>query len=143
MAKVNHSSKSNKNSNKRDNKKQNKLQKRTLKRTNKNKKNNSRSKVMRGGDDGRYALPPSYFGGNQNGYVAKFSELPGAVSQGTVSSDGKHAGPNLYPSMGIVSGGGCGCGGKKSKSKQSKSQHKSSTKSKKSRKSKSQNNKRH
>jgi len=122
-------------SNKKGNKSANK---KTLKRTNKNKKNNSRSKVMRGGDDGRYVLPPSYFGGNQNGYVAKFSDLPGAVSQGTVTANGKYAGPNLYPSMGIVSGGGCGCGGKKSKS-----QHKSSTKSKKSRQSKSQNNKRH
>ena len=127
-------------SNKKGNKSANK---KTLKRTNKNKKNNSRSKVMRGGDDGRYALPPSYFGGNQNGYVANFSDLPGAVSQGTVTANGKYAGPNLYPSMGIVNGGGCGCGGKKSKSKKSKSQHKSSTKPKKSRKSKSQNNKRH
>ena len=121
--------KSNKKGNKRANKK-------TLKRTNKNKKNNSRSKVMRGGDDGRYALPPSYFGGNQNGYVASPSDLPGAVSQGTVTSNGKYAGPNLYPT-GLVNGGGCGCGGKKSKSK-----NKSSTKSKKSRKSKSQINKR-
>jgi hypothetical protein len=127
--------KSNKKGNKRANKK-------TLKRTNKNKKQNSRSKVMRGGDDGRYALPPSYFGGNQNGYVANFTDLAGAKSQGTVSSDGKYAGPNLYPSMGLVSGGGCGCG-RKSKSKKSKSQHKSSIKSKKTKKSKSKSHRRH
>ena len=106
--------------------------KKTLKRTNKNKNNNSRSKVMRGGDDGRYVLPPSYFGGKQNGYVSKYENLSGAVSQGTVKSNGQYAGPNLYPSMGLV-GGGCGCG-KKSKS---------NIKQKKSRKSKSKNNKRH
>jgi hypothetical protein len=117
--------KSNKKGNKRSSKK-------TLKRSNKNKKNNSRSKVMRGGDDGRYVLPQAYFGGKQDGYVANFENLPGAVSQGTVSKDSKLAGPNLYPSMGLASGGGCGCGGKKSKSKSNK----------KSRKSKSKNNKR-
>ena len=88
-----------------------KSNKRTLKRTNKNKKNNSRSKVMRGGDDGRYVLPPSYFGGKPEGYVSKFENLSGAVSQGTVSANGKFAGPNLYPQL---AGGGCGCG-KKSK----------------------------
>ena len=127
--------KSNKSSQKRANKK-------TLKRAIKNKKNNSRSKVMRGGDDGRYVLPPSYFGGKQNGYVSKFENLAGAVSQGTVTANGKYAGPNLYPSMGLA-GGGCGCSGKKSKSQKSKSQHKSNNKQKKSRKSKSKNNKRH
>jgi hypothetical protein len=127
--------KSNKSSQKRANKK-------TLKRAIKNKKNNSRSKVMRGGDDGRYVLPPSYFGGKQNGYVSKFENLAGAVSQGTVTANGKYAGPNLYPSMGLV-GGGCGCSGKKRKSQKSKSQHKSNNKQKKSRKSKSKNNKIH
>ena len=111
-------------SNKKSNRKSNK-------RTNKNKKNNSRSKVMRGGDDGRYVLPPSYFGGKQNGYVSNYENLAGAVSQGTVSKDAKLAGPNLYPTMGLASGGGCGCGGKKSKSNL-----------KKSRKSKSKSNKR-
>ena len=113
--------KSNKKVNKRSNKK-------TLKRSNKNKKHNSRSKVMRGGDDGRYVLPPSYFGGNQNGYVAKFSNLSGAVSQGTISENGKSAGPNLYPSIGLVSGGGYGCGGKKSKTKSHKKSKKSKSK---------------
>ena len=119
----------------------------TLKRTSKHKKNKSRSKVMRGGDDGRYVLPPSYFGGKQNGYVSKFENLAGAVSQGTVTSNGQYAGPNLYPSMGLV-GGGCGCSGKKgkfqSKSKsKSKKQNKTSTKQKKSKKSKCKHNKRH
>ena len=110
--------------------------KRTLKRTNKNKKNNSRSKVMRGGDDGRYVLPPSYFGGKKDGYVSDFTPLSGAVSQGTVSAHGKFAGPNLYPQL---TGGGCGCG-KKSKNI---NKSKKSQKSRKSRKSKSKNNKRH
>jgi len=106
------------------NKKGNKRANKTLKRTNKNKKNNSRSKVMRGGDDGRYVLPPSYFGSNKNGYVADYTNISGAVSQGTVGENGKSAGPNLYPSLGLASGGGCGCGGKKRKTK-SKSKSKS------------------
>ena len=127
--------KSNKKSNKRANKK-------TMKRTNKNKKQNSRSKVMRGGDDGRYVLPPAYFGGKQNGYVSKFENLAGAVSQGTVTANGQFAGPNLYPSMGLASGGGCGCSGKKSKSK-SKPKSKCNIKHKKSKKSKSKSNRRH
>ena len=114
--------------------------KNTLKRTNKNRKNNSRSKVMRGGDDGRYVLPQSYFGGNQNGYVSKFENLAGAVSQGTVTANGQYAGPNLYPSNVLV-GGGCGC--KKKRKSKSKTQHKSNIKQKKSRKSKTKNNKRH
>jgi len=129
------------------NKKSQKRINNTLKRTSKHKKNNSPSKVMHGGDDGRYVLPPSYFGGNQNGYVSKFENLAGAVSQGTVTSKGQYAGPNLYPSMGLV-GGGCGCSGKKrkfqSKSKsKSKKQNKTSTKQKKSKKSKCKHNKRH
>ena len=127
--------KSNKASHKRANKK-------TLKKTSKNRKSNSRSKVMRGGDDGRFVLPPSYFGGNTNGYVSNFETLSGAVSQGTVTKNGLYAGPNLYPYLGVTSGGGCGCGGKKSKSK-SKTQNKLNIKQKKSRKSKSKNNKRH
>jgi hypothetical protein len=140
MAKVNRNLKSKKNSNKRNNKKQNKSNKRTLKRTNKNRKHNSRSKLMKGGDTGRYVLPPAYFGGKQNGYVSDYTNLPGAVSQGAVTKNGQYAGPNLYPTLGLASGGGCGCGGSKRKSK---SQHKSSKKSKKSKKSKSINNKRH
>ena len=134
MAKVNRNLKSKKNSNKRNNKKQNKSNKRTLKRTNKNRKHNSRSKLMKGGDTGRYVLPPAYFGGKQNGYVSDYTNLPGAVSQGAVTKNGQYAGPNLYPTLGLASGGGCGCGGSKRKSK---SQHKSSIKSKKSKKSKS------
>lgn len=91
------------------------------------------SKVMRGGDAGRYVLPPSYFGNKPDGYYAEGSPelLSGgkqhAVSQGTVWENGEYAGPNLYPSM-KMAGGGCGCGvknkfkkSKKSKSKKSKS----------------------
>ena len=87
----------------------------------------SKSKVMKGGNDGRYVLPSSYFGGNTNGYYADGSpELSNstdqrAVSQGVIWNNGQYAGPNLYPSM---TGGGCGCSGKRnrnSKSRKSKS----------------------
>ena len=69
------------------------------------------SKVMRGGNAGRYVLPPSYFGNNPDGYYAEGSPelLTGgkqhAVSQGTISADGLTAGPNLFP----MKGGNCGC----------------------------------
>ena len=78
----------------------------------------SKSKVMKGGDDGRFVLPPSYFGGKQNGYYAEGSpELSNstgehAVSQGSIWGNGQYAGPNLYPKM---SGGDCGCSGKRNK----------------------------
>ena len=88
---------------------------------------------MRGGDDGRYVMPPSYFGNGTSGYYAAGSpELVGAgnqvsVSQGTVWEGGKYAGPNLYP----MQGGTCGCGSRKTKSKsKSKSTKSKSTKSK-------------
>jgi hypothetical protein len=80
--------------------------------------------VQRGGDDGRYVLPPAYFGKGMQGYYADgSSELnscgkQNAVSHGVISADGKWAGPNLYPMM----GGACGCSGRKSKSIKSKSQ---------------------
>jgi len=86
---------------------------------------NSNSKVVqRGGDDGRYVLPPAYFGKGMQGYYADgSSELSScgkqhAVSHGVISADGKWAGPNLYPMM----GGNCGCSGRKAKSNKSKSQ---------------------
>jgi hypothetical protein len=77
------------------------------------KHNNSRSKSkshrknMRGGDAGRYVLPPSYFGNGTAGYSATPSSANQlAVSQGVIHEDGKWAGPNLYPSQ---VGAGCGC----------------------------------
>lgn len=93
------------------------------------------SKVMRGGDVGRYVLPPSYFGNRPDGYYAEGSPelLSGgkqhAVSQGMVWENGEYAGPNLYPSMKMAGGGECSSCGvkrklkkyKKSKSKKSKS----------------------
>lgn len=65
---------------------------------------------MHGGDPGRLALPASYFGGNMDRYVDGSSKLAScskqmAVSQGVIHSDGRWAGPNLYPMM----GGDCGC----------------------------------
>ena len=87
-----------------------KSNKRNLSRHNKNKnKTNKRSlkhKSMKGGDDGRYVLPMSYFDKGTSGYFATGSpELtPGAnqyeVSHGTISKDGNSAGPDLYPMQG-------------------------------------------
>jgi len=81
-------------------------------------KSRSHSRSMSGGD-GRFALPPSYYGKGNSGYYES-SNLPSngnqkAVSQGTIWEGGKYAGPNLYPML----GGDCGC--KKRKSKRSKS----------------------
>ena len=93
------------------------------------------SKVMRGGDAGRYVLPPSYFGNKPDGYYAEGSPelLSGgkqhAVSQGTVWENGEYAGPNLYPSM-KMSGGGFSVKNKFKKSKKSKSKKSKSKKSK-------------
>jgi len=93
------------------------------------------SKVMSGGDAGRYVLPPSYFGNKPDGYYAEGSPelLTGgkqhAVSQGMVWENGDYAGPNLYPSMKMSGGSGCGVKRKFKKSKQSK-QSKQSKKSK-------------
>jgi hypothetical protein len=81
-------------------------------------------KIMRGGDhNGIINLPQSYFGKGTSGYYAAGSpELAGsasqvAVSAGSVWSNCKLAGPNLYPML----GGGCGCGGAKRRSKKTKS----------------------
>ena len=84
-------------------------------------------RIHRGGDPGRIALPPAYFGNGTRGYYKDgSSELNGcsrqnAVSQGILSKNGKWAGPNLYPMLGgrrTQKGGDCGCGRKyKSKSR--------------------------
>ena len=72
-------------------------------------------KNMRGGDAGRYVMPPSYFGDVPTGYHAPGApELAGSanqvsVSQGTVWKGGQYAGPNLYP----MQGGDCGCSSKR------------------------------
>jgi len=93
------------------------------------------SKVMKGGDAGRYVLPPSYFNSdNKDGYYAEGSPelLSGgkqhAVSQGSVWENGEYAGPNLYPTIKMNGGGGCNSrrNSKKSKSKRSKSKSKRS-----------------
>lgn len=68
-------------------------------------------KHQRGGDTGRYVLPPAYFGKGTSGYYPdgstelKTHGAQHAVSHGVISSDGKWAGPNLFPMM----GGDCGC----------------------------------
>lgn len=87
----------------------------------------SRVNRMRGGDDGRYNIAPSYFGRGTSGYVENPSAGQKlAVSQGIIHADGKFAGPDLYPGQ---VGSGCGCNGRKLKNKKSKS-FKSSKKSK-------------
>ncbi len=95
-----------------------KYPKKSLNRKSRSRKNytNSNSKVVqRGGDDGRYVLPPAYFGKGMQGYHADGSSALNscgkqhAVSQGVISANGKWAGPNLYPMM----GGGCGCSGRR------------------------------
>ena len=91
---------------------------------------NLSKKVMRGGDAGRFVLPPAYFGDTPSGYFPEGSpELkvsPHSVSQGVMWSNGQYAGPNLYPSM---TGGGCGCnGGRKYKNKNKNKSKKSKSK---------------
>ena len=113
------------------NKKASPLSRRILSRSRKS------SKVMRGGDAGRYVLPPSYFGNKPDGYYAEGSPelLSGgkqhAVSQGMVWENGEYAGPNLYPSM-KMSGGGFSVKNKFKKSKKSKKSKSKKSKSKKS-----------
>lgn len=89
----------------------------------KTRKTTKRKRLMRGGDMGAYGFPPSYYGKGLSGYYAPGSpELKGgesqvAVSAGSVWSNCKMAGPNLYPML----GGGCGCsGGIKRRSKKTK-----------------------
>lgn len=88
---------------------------------------------QRGGDPGRVALPMAYFSKNSTpGYYPEGSAaLQGcgrqtAVSQGVIHSDGKWAGPNLYPQLGgrhskPQRGGSCGCRGAR-RSKRTKKQ---------------------
>jgi hypothetical protein len=78
-------------------------------------------KPMEGGDPGRVALPPQYFGGNSNGYVESSSagcSKQRAVSQGIIHADNRFAGPNLYP----MRGGDCGCNGRKLKTMKNRKQ---------------------
>lgn len=76
-------------------------------------KSHSRNPMQKGGDVGRYVLPPAYFGNGTSGYYADGSSAlnscgkQNAVSRGVISANGKMAGPNLYPMM----GGACGCSG--------------------------------
>ena len=108
----NKQSKNRKRSNKRSNK-------RSIKSSNKKttKRNNKRNllKKMKGGDAGRYVMPPSYYGSGNSGYFPEgspeleTSSKQHSVSQGMVWDNGKFAGPNLYPTM---NGAGCGCGRK-------------------------------
>ena len=89
--------------------------KRSSKTSSKRNKKRKFVKKMKGGDAGRYVMPPSYYGSGNAGYFAEGSpELETspkqhAVSQGMVWEGGKFAGPNLYPTM---TGAGCGCGRK-------------------------------
>jgi len=95
-------------------------------------KSSFRAKYQRGGDDGRFVLPPSYFGKGTSGYSEDaFGKTTNskqfAVSQGTIWQNGNMAGPNLYPML----GGDCGCKKRKtSKSKKTK-KSKHNTKSRK------------
>ena len=95
--------------------KNNKKSKRSSKRSSKTLSKRKFVKKMKGGDAGRYVMPPSYYGSGNAGYFAdgspelETSSKQHAVSQGMVWDNGKFAGPNLYPTM---TGAGCGCGRK-------------------------------
>lgn len=97
------------------------------------KSKNLNHKSMKGGDDGRFAMPPAYYGKGLNGYhESGSSELNSsgkqkAVSQGTVWGNGQYAGPNLFP----MKGGKCGCKRKTSKKNKSKTSKSKTTKTKK------------
>jgi len=92
--------------------KNNKKSKRSSKRSSKTLSKRKFVKKMKGGDAGRYVMPPSYYGSGNAGYFAdgspelETSSKQHAVSQGMVWDNGKFAGPNLYPTM---TGAGCGC----------------------------------
>jgi hypothetical protein len=106
-------------------------------------KSRSCNQRQHGGDPGRVALPLGYFTKSSTpGYYPDGSpELQScgrqnSVSHGVISSDGKWAGPNLYPMLGgrrskSQKGGDCGCSGRKSKTSR---KHMSHRKSKTSRK---------
>jgi len=93
-------------------KKPNKTNKRYIKTSSKGNHKPKFVNKMKGGDAGRYVMPPSYYGSGYAGYFPEGSpELETspnqhAVSQGIVSENGQFAGPNLYPTM---TGAGCGC----------------------------------
>jgi len=78
----------------------------------------SKSSVLKGGDAGRFVMPPAYYGKGTEGYYGSGSpELNStgkqhAVSQGTISENGQFAGPNLFP----MKGGNCKRKSKKNKS---------------------------
>ena len=63
-------------------------------------KQNIRKLTLKGGNNGRYAMPPSYYGNGNNGYhLSNSSALTpcskqNAVSQGVLSASGALAGPN-------------------------------------------------
>jgi hypothetical protein len=88
---------------------------RQIRKNQKSRKSHSRNPMQKGGDVGRYVLPPAYFGNGTSGYYADGSFALNscgkqhAVSQGVISANGKWAGPNLYPMM----GGACGCSGRR------------------------------
>ncbi len=110
-----------------------KKQLKTMSKSKKNTKGKSsfRAKYQRGGDDGRFVLPPSYFGKGTSGYsedaFSNKNSKQFAVSQGTIWKNGNMAGPNLYPML----GGNCGCKKKKTqKSKKSMKLKKNSKSSK-------------
>ena len=106
----------------------------TILKTNSKTKSKSKTKshTMKGGDDGRFNLPPSYFGKGLNGYFPSgSSELQSvgkqnAVSRGTISADGMSTGGNFYP----MKGGKCGCNKNRKNSLKQKSNSKSKSKSK-------------
>jgi len=81
----------------------------------------TKSRIMRGGDDGRTAFSGSYFGNGTRGYHPEGSSKLStgnqlSVSRGKIWENGKYTGPNVFPTMG---GGDCGCK-RKPKNKQHK-----------------------
>jgi len=75
----------------------------------------TKKEAQRGGNNGRYVMPQTYFGNGSNGYYPSgsldlnSSSNQHAVSQGVLSRNGKFAGPNLYPML----GGESSCSGKR------------------------------
>ncbi len=79
----------------------------------------TKKEAQRGGNNGRYVMPQTYFGNGSNGYYPSgsldlnSSSNQHAVSQGVLSRNGKFAGPNLYPML----GGESSCSGKRNMKK--------------------------
>jgi len=74
-------------------------------------RNRKQRNVQSGGDPWATVLPMEYSGGaNKHYFEAGSPELntPGqhSVSRGSISADGMSAGPDLYPSMRTMVGGG-------------------------------------